>query len=353
MLYLQSNKYGNSLFDMEPISSPKEKQIIVVFRYDDYSSCSSTDLELKIINAFQKYYVSCTFGVIPHVYTSNIYNTSAHDMVYLTSGKINILSKLFKNGTWDVALHGYAHQPVLKRLGGGYTEFYGLDYNSQRKRLVEGKKLLELFLGRQITTFIPPWNSYDLNTMQILEDIGFTCISADLFGESKKSSRLKFLPATCNLSELRDTVEIARKNLDLQPIIVVCFHDYEFLEVNRAEGKLRYQDFIEILDWIACQKDVKVNTIQQTAEVITDLSAHRFINNKMVYYNMRITPHFLHKTYSSNIYFSLNVVCGKKIKNSVFKSLFYVIINVIKLRIFFKSSLNYCMRNRNDVYYCL
>ena len=83
---------------MEPISSPKEKQIIVGFRYDDYSSCSSTDLELKIINAFQKYYVSCAFGVIPHVYTRNIYNTSAYDMVYLTSGKINILSKLFKNG---------------------------------------------------------------------------------------------------------------------------------------------------------------------------------------------------------------------------------------------------------------
>ncbi|MCH7558351.1 MAG: DUF2334 domain-containing protein [Planctomycetes bacterium] len=135
-------------------SGPKEKQIIVVFRFDDYSSRSSTDMEVKLIAAFQKHNISCTFGVIPYVHVGDSHDASPQDVVPLTPTKANILNNAIKTGTLEVALHGYSHQTNHKR--GGYTEFSGLAYDSQLERITKGKNLLEEMLDTQITIFIPP-----------------------------------------------------------------------------------------------------------------------------------------------------------------------------------------------------
>ncbi len=55
------------------IRIPPEKQITVVFRLDDYSHLSTTEFEVRLINAFRKYNAACTFGVIPYVCTGNVY----------------------------------------------------------------------------------------------------------------------------------------------------------------------------------------------------------------------------------------------------------------------------------------
>ena len=126
--------------DRQPI---KEKQVNVVFRYDDYNALGPTDAELRIIGAFRKNEASVTFGVIPSVVADSVEDPSPQDIVPLTGKKADILKAAYGDGIVDVALHGYTHQTTSTQY---LTEFAGLEYHSQIERLRKGKHLLEMKL---------------------------------------------------------------------------------------------------------------------------------------------------------------------------------------------------------------
>lgn len=293
-----------------------KKQITVVFRFDDYSSSSSTDLEVKLINVFEKLNVPLTIGVIPYVCAEDIHDPRPQNDFPLTPLKASILRDAIKAGILEVALHGYSHQTIRTKTNGNYTEFYGLDYNSQLQRITKGKNLLEEMLGIRIDTFIPPWNSYDLNTIKVLEKIGFKTISSDMTSIAEESSQLRFLPGTCALLDLQEAVKSARNISDDKPIIVILFHGYDFIEGSRGEGKLTYQDFIKLLTWVTSQKDIHVRTIDETTRGIRDLGSHRLIEYSSFISSplQRIWPTFLNKPYSTKVYLSVHALRGIKVK---------------------------------------
>ncbi len=216
--------------------APPEKQITVVFRFDDYSSLSSTEFEVKLINTFRKYNAACTFGVIPYACAGDEHDIRPQEVVPLTLKKAAILKNAVKEEILEVALHGYSHQAIRKKADFDYTEFSGLDLNSQMEKIAIGQDYLEEMLDIRIATFVPPWNTYDLNTIRAVEKLGFNCFSANESIEAMKSSLLKFVPATCDLIELRQTVKSARRASDRQPVIVVLFHEYDFLENNKENN---------------------------------------------------------------------------------------------------------------------
>jgi hypothetical protein len=241
-----------------------EKQINVVLRYDDYGTTSSTELEIKILNSLKRKGVSCTFGVIP--YPRGLHNA-------LTQKKADILNKALKEGTVEVAIHGFDHSPGRNGILG---EFNGLQYDRQMEKIVKGIDFLQQMFESQISTFIPPFNQYDLNTIRILEHVNFKCISGNGLGVGKESSSLTFLPMTCKIDEVRDAVKSARLIDDLQPIIVVMFHDYDFIEVSKRLGTFSSQEFDELLSWLTSQRDVIVTSIQQAIAVRKDLTHVRY-----------------------------------------------------------------------------
>ncbi len=167
-----------------------------------------------------------------------------------------------KSGVLEVALHGYSHQTIHEKKY-GYTEFSGLDYNSRLEKIFRGKDYLEKKLDIQITTFIPPWNSYDRNTIEVVGKLGFKTISADKKGVVKKLSPLKFQPESCGLNELRGKVKSARRARNIHPFIIVLFHAFDFSKVDKKEGKLTYQDLDKLLAWVISQKDIHVRSINQ------------------------------------------------------------------------------------------
>lgn len=247
----------------------KNTQINVVFRFDDYSACSNTDMELKIIDAFRKHDACITMSVIPYVCTDDIHDPSAQKLMPLTSTKGDILKNGIDDGVLDVALHGYSHQTISTKQ---WTEFSGLDYNSQAERLAKGKNLLEGMIDVPVNTFVPPWNRYDQNTLRALEALGFSTLSAD----SKKrggteTCKLHFLPYSCNLSEVREAVKASRTSSDPQPVIVVLFHEYDFKEINKKRGRITYSEFFALLNWLKSQNDVRLLSINQATQVIDDL----------------------------------------------------------------------------------
>jgi len=305
----------------------EQKQITVVFRYDDYSSLSPTDMEVKLINAFQKYKMPCTFGVIPYMCAGDIHDPNPQNVVPLTPMKASILKDAIEAHILEVALHGYSHQTIrLKSKGRGNTEFSSLNYDSQKQKIANGKALLEKMLDTQVNTFIPPWNSYDMNTLHALEELGFKNISAGKVGVTTDQSQLRFLPATCLILDLQDAVLAARKSRDVQPIIITLFHPYDFREISMERGTLTYQDFVELLMWVKSQGDIHVRTIGQATEAITDLNSHRFkiYSDFLSSPPSTISPPFLMPRLK--YYLSSAAVRDVKIRAWMFSTLFYALI---------------------------
>jgi len=323
------------LFPGQVMCRAKQKTITIVFRFDDYSSRSTTDLEVRLLDAFKKYNVPLTFGVIPYVWAKDVHDLSPKSVVPLTPLKADILRDAIKAGILEVALHGYSHQTLSSPVNARYSEFSGLDYTGQFERIAGGKNLLEKMLGIQITTFIPPWNSYDLNTIKVLEKIGFKTISADMYGVAKEFSQLRFLPETCALLDLQEAVRSARNISDNKPIIVILFHSYDFIEGDRGKGKLTYQDFIKLLTWVTSQKDIHVRTIEETTQVIGNLSSHRFIKYSSFVSSPlhRLWPAFLNKPYSTKVYLSIRAFRSMRVKYWLLFTLFYLVSLMVSIAI--------------------
>lgn len=313
--------------------APPEKQITVVFRFDDYSSLSSTEFEVKLINTFRKYNAACTFGVIPYACTGDEHDTRPQDVVPLTLKKAAILKNAVKEGILEVALHGYSHQTIRKKTDFDYTEFSGLDFNSQVKKIAIGKNYLEEMLDIKIATFIPPWNTYDSNTIRAIEKLGFKCFSANESVEAIKSSLLKYVPVTCDLFELRHTVELARRVPDRQPVIVVLFHEYDFLEIDKEMGRLSYKEFLEIMAWITSQQNIHIRTIEQTTMLVNDMNALRFNNNISFGKLTSLIPplKLFDSMYPAGVFLSSNAANKMRYRCGVLLSLFYFSIFLVSV----------------------
>ena len=241
-----------------------EKYVEVVFRFDDYSSTSATDLERQIIDLFSQYQAPITFAVIPFACADDIHDPGPQETIPLGARKIDLLKRAYNAGILDVGLHGYSHQTIREDH---YSEFEGMDYDRQLAKLIEGKKYLEEILDAPVSAFIPPWNRYDLNTLKALETAGFSTISADLKGISTEESNLDFLPATCSIAQIRDCVDTARTDLDQQPVVVMLFHEYDFREVDERSGRTTFKAFSALLDWLDNQPDVRLRSIRQVSGI--------------------------------------------------------------------------------------
>jgi len=76
---------------------------------------------------------------------------------------------------FEIALHGYDHQMLSDFYGG--SEFGGVEYPNQYGRIVLGKKALKKTLDVDPVTFIPPFGTYDNNTVLALKELGFKAVS--------------------------------------------------------------------------------------------------------------------------------------------------------------------------------
>lgn len=251
------------------------KQISIVFRFDDPSALSSLDIELKVIKSFREHNASLTFGVIPFKCEKSTRDPSPQNLIPFGEEKRDKLRSAVRDGIVDIALHGYSHQMTAKN---SWTEFSGVSYEKQYKNLSKGKQYIEKLFGKPIKTFIPPYNTYDLNTLKALEVLGFTTLSAGLHGEVSVKSGLQFIPMSIRLHQVKHAVEQARKSKDLKPIIVVMFHEYDFLDekIDGIDKRLiTIEDLNQLLSWLSLEDDVQIINFQQVTQQIDDLDVKR------------------------------------------------------------------------------
>jgi peptidoglycan/xylan/chitin deacetylase (PgdA/CDA1 family) len=286
---------------MRAATTPNARRITVIFRFDDYCRVSSR-VGTELLALFQKHHIPCTYGVIPYAsgeLSANPANCEPIDRE--TAGR---LDDAVQSGLVEVALHGFTHSanaavPASTRSGGS-SEFSGLDYSTQLRMLSAGRSTLESLYHVGVTTFVPPWNSYDESTLRALDGLGFEVISAssDRYSVTAggHTQRLGFLPCTCDLGDLREAVGTARESSDPEVLLVVLLHPYDFVEHDRDRGKFTYQSFDGLLSWLAAQLDVATQTLGEAAKLAQDLGPGRLEAVKALRLSQNSGPRFLRTT---------------------------------------------------------
>ena len=266
-----------SFFQTAHAEAPK--QIQIALRLDDYSEISDTRLELKIIEIFRRNKCSFTMGVIPFVSSGIKLGKSSPVEIMLGEKKAQYLKDAAADGTVEIALHGYNHSSNYAPFK---AEFLGIGYEEQLRRLTVAKRHLEQVTGFSVTNFIPPWNQYNEDTIQALKLLNFSIMSAAIEHHSETIGSIKLLPHTTEILGLERAVMQARNSKELNPLIVVMLHEYDFTDNSAATGVIALKSFDELITRLAAQSDITIESLGKTAASQQSLTLDRFLlNNKI------------------------------------------------------------------------
>ncbi|MDP2832089.1 MAG: DUF2334 domain-containing protein [Pseudomonadota bacterium] len=240
--------------------------IRLAFRLDDPSITSNQEIEAHILEALARHGLRATFAVIP-------FRVTADGRKPLTRDRAQAMRAGIAQGVLDVALHGYQHRNA--RTSGHPSEFAEVAAARQHEMIGAGKALLESLFEQPIGGFVPPWNSYDAVTLDVLARQGFSHLSANLEHPPMRPTRLRLLPLTCSLSDLEAAVTEARRFARLAPVITVVMHHYDFPGGGDTPVFRSHGEFDALLAWVAGQADVRVQTLSELAGELTPAASRR------------------------------------------------------------------------------
>jgi peptidoglycan/xylan/chitin deacetylase (PgdA/CDA1 family) len=209
----------------------------VIFRDDDVTPMTLS--ELKALNQVHiDEGVPVTLGVIPaqsfpalaqgqcgHIVVSE--DSSATFVAYLRS--------LTGRSMFELAQHGYEHCNNRGRYNLSVaSEFRGMPYSEQYRLIEEGRNAMQSAFGAAPTTFIPPFNAGDENTLTALSNLGFTVYSS-YTGEFTPTNRgnltLKPQSLTIYQNETFESLVNQTEPLLSNPSvndIVIIYHNWRF-----------------------------------------------------------------------------------------------------------------------------
>jgi peptidoglycan/xylan/chitin deacetylase (PgdA/CDA1 family) len=153
--------------------------MIVIFRDDDVQPYFGAAALKRLVEILDGSNIPITFGIIP--------NASGKSPIDVDKDQLAFLQGILpKESMYETALHGYTHMnATFEPTGLGVSEFAGLPLDRQRELLTQGLAILHsAFPSVSIRTFIPPFDSYDNNTLIALREQGFTVISTDDYTEA-------------------------------------------------------------------------------------------------------------------------------------------------------------------------
>ncbi len=144
-----------------------------IFRLDDIHPEMDWNNFYHFKSIFDKYGVKPIIAVIPNN-INNFIRTNVNKKSFWEE-----ISKLKDDG-WIIAMHGFDHKYITNSSGilkiNKFSEFSGLPYDLQHKKIKDGKDILNKN-GIYTDIFIAPAHSFDKNTCRALSAEGFNVIS--------------------------------------------------------------------------------------------------------------------------------------------------------------------------------
>lgn len=211
------------------------QQINICFRIDDYG-IDDLSLYKKLIPVFNKQNIPLTMGVVPFV------KENGHIKSSLTNEKKIFLKSIISQNI-EIALHGYLHENKLNGKKEA-SEFYNQSYLTQFDYIKEGKDAIEELIEKEVDLFIPPWNTYDSNTVRALIQNKFKYISAARYGLIERDTKsLRSIPYTCLLDQLNNAVmQVQDLHDSSEKNIIVLIHAYDFGQENKSKSSFQINE---------------------------------------------------------------------------------------------------------------
>ena len=244
----------------------------VIIRFDDYGVLCNHDwiqIEEEIIRLHEKYNIKLTFSVIPesryplvrHPLSPQSYpvevDSSRVNCLYTPplntegSQRIAILREAVEKGIIEVALHGYYHPKGYSNTVKN-TEYYNIPYDTQYWKLKNGKYILDSLFNTNVTTLVPPHNTYDNLTLDLMQEFGFNCISAkpnsfDAPLEDRLQIRYLWY-TTANYNHFFNTLK--RPHYKNEPVQILQLHHTNFT-TNGVRDASKIFDYEKLLQYIS------------------------------------------------------------------------------------------------------
>lgn len=181
-----------------------------ILRFDDICPTIKRDTWDKIVRILYKYDIKPIIAVIPQNKDSKFFE----DSTTLTFWDD---IKQFQEDGWMIGMHGFDHKYISHNSGilgiSANTEFAGVEYEIQKKKITEGKQIF-VEHGVKIESFIAPSHSFDLNTIKLLKSSGINTISDGFFVHPFSWLDINWLPC-----QLWDKIS-EKKN----GVYTVCYH---------------------------------------------------------------------------------------------------------------------------------
>lgn len=232
--------------------------IRVAIRFDDPSETSRRDIEDPVTSSLARHGLSATFAVIP-------FRRIGHRLQALSPARAAQMMEAQRANVVEIAQHGYTHEDWTTSTLGIPSEFLGRSATEQLSDIQVGLNHLRTLFDGAIRGFVPPWNKHDAATSAAVHSAGFRYISAEWQTRREKHGLL-CIPRTCQLSELKEQIQAARRLERLDPVIVAVMHHYDFHESGAENAKLSLAQFDELMAWLASQTDVKVQSLGELAQ---------------------------------------------------------------------------------------
>jgi len=249
---------------------PNKERKYLVFRYDDFHSYSDSRPEKMLREVFLGIKAKFVMGVIPFVCKADWKTKEFQELLTLTAEKTEFLRKVVSEGVCEVALHGFSHQNLYRRsmlskilmkkrnFRGG--EFFGMSYKEQLEKIMLGKNYLASILDICPVSFIPPWNSYDENTIKALEYLGFKVLSAGTNIPGRHESPINFFNTNCSFDDFRSHVASPGlgKLRNAGKIIVIGLHAFDFKEINDKRAVTDFGEFRKVVGLAKENQDIEI-----------------------------------------------------------------------------------------------
>jgi hypothetical protein len=149
----------------------------VTFREDGVQPFLQLESLKRVNQLLEMYNMSVSLGIIP--------NFSGEYPIYSDVDLLAYLHEiLLKSAIYEAAMYGVTDRYCcIGRLG--HSEFAGLPLDRQEELVHQGLAILHsAFPGIPITTFIPPFHTYDNNTLIAIRSEGLNVVSTDDYVEA-------------------------------------------------------------------------------------------------------------------------------------------------------------------------
>ena len=306
------------LFSTAQISAqPVQTKKYVIFRDDDVAPKPAIEVEtLQAVNQVHiDENVPVTLAIIPHpaaqggdgqlfpdnqssTFGPSSPNASVNELLQ-EPVFVDYMRSIATNPLFEFAQHGYTHNDNgLTHSSNETSEFAGEPFNVQYEAIRQGQNDIIQAFGITPSTFVPPWNSGDLITLEALRALGFTeyCSgSSDIAQLQGQESGIRVEAATVNIAganytALNTSFQLAKNTTDQffsdpsSDTMIVAYHWWTFSGPGGSVDARKVQLLRDYIDYVKTKEGVQFTRLDRqgtgsteaaprAASILTNVSA--------------------------------------------------------------------------------